>query len=140
LRMQKITLHNPSGLDTIAALKLSNSQTGINATICGSMWPGTCGIRMAACSLRIVSICLFLDVREAGETCSKHRVVRLMRVNKIRVTNSASAVRFPTLYAGWTSRWADRACRPPVNYPSLEINVTLAISPVVSQPLFLFLP
>ena len=27
---------------------------------------------------------VFLDLREAGETCSKHRVVRLMRVNKIR--------------------------------------------------------
>jgi putative transposase len=26
----------------------------------------------------------FLDLREAGETCSKHRVVRLMRANKIR--------------------------------------------------------
>lgn len=27
---------------------------------------------------------VFLDLREAGETCSKHRVTRLMRVNKIR--------------------------------------------------------
>jgi len=27
---------------------------------------------------------VFLDLREAGETCSKHRVKRLMRVNKIR--------------------------------------------------------
>jgi putative transposase len=27
---------------------------------------------------------IFLDLREAGETCSKHRVARLMRVNKIR--------------------------------------------------------
>src|SRR5580698_11172942 len=27
---------------------------------------------------------VFLDLREAGETCSKHRVMRLMRVNKIR--------------------------------------------------------
>jgi putative transposase len=27
---------------------------------------------------------VFLDLREAGETCSKHRVARLMRVNKIR--------------------------------------------------------
>lgn len=27
---------------------------------------------------------VFLDLREAGETCSKHRVSRLMRVNKIR--------------------------------------------------------
>jgi|SRR5581483_4984472 len=26
---------------------------------------------------------VFLDLREAGETCSKHRVTRLMRVNKI---------------------------------------------------------
>jgi len=27
---------------------------------------------------------IFLDLREAGETCSKHRVAHLMRVNKIR--------------------------------------------------------
>ena len=27
---------------------------------------------------------VFLDLREAGETCSKHRVARLMRVNKLR--------------------------------------------------------
>jgi putative transposase len=27
---------------------------------------------------------VFLDLLEAGETCSKHRVARLMRVNKIR--------------------------------------------------------
>ena len=27
---------------------------------------------------------VFLDLREAGETCGKHRVARLMRVNKIR--------------------------------------------------------
>jgi putative transposase len=27
---------------------------------------------------------VFLDLREAGETCSKHLVTRLMRVNKIR--------------------------------------------------------
>lgn len=27
---------------------------------------------------------VFLDLREAGETCSKHRVARLMRTNKIR--------------------------------------------------------
>ncbi len=26
---------------------------------------------------------IFLDLREAGETCSKHRVERIMRVNKI---------------------------------------------------------
>lgn len=27
---------------------------------------------------------IFLDLREAGETCSKHRVTRLMRINKLR--------------------------------------------------------
>jgi len=27
---------------------------------------------------------VFLDLREAGETCSKHRVARLMRINNIR--------------------------------------------------------
>jgi putative transposase len=30
---------------------------------------------------------VFLDLREAGETCSKHRVARLMRVNKIRAVS-----------------------------------------------------
>ena len=28
--------------------------------------------------------CVFLDLREAGETCSKHRVARLMRLNGLR--------------------------------------------------------
>ena len=27
---------------------------------------------------------VFLDLREAGESCSKHRVARLMRLNNIR--------------------------------------------------------
>jgi putative transposase len=27
---------------------------------------------------------VFLDLREAGETCSKHRVARLMRENQLR--------------------------------------------------------
>ena len=27
---------------------------------------------------------IFLDLREAGETCRKHRVARLMRVNQLR--------------------------------------------------------
>ena len=30
---------------------------------------------------------VFLDLREAGETCSKHRVARLMRVNNIRAAH-----------------------------------------------------
>lgn len=30
---------------------------------------------------------VFLDLREVGETCSKHRVARLMRVNKIRAAH-----------------------------------------------------
>lgn len=30
---------------------------------------------------------VFLDLREAGETCSKHRVARLMRVNNIRAVH-----------------------------------------------------
>ena len=28
---------------------------------------------------------IFLDLREAGETCSKHRVARIMRANHIKV-------------------------------------------------------
>jgi len=38
---------------------------------------------------------VFLDLREAGETCSKHRVVRLMRVNNLRA-----------LHGYRTRRWA----------------------------------
>jgi putative transposase len=30
---------------------------------------------------------VFLDLRESGETCSKHRVARLMRTNKIRAAH-----------------------------------------------------
>ncbi|MEO5987838.1 MAG: DDE-type integrase/transposase/recombinase [Candidatus Eisenbacteria bacterium] len=30
---------------------------------------------------------VFLDLREAGETCSKHRVARLMRVNNLRASH-----------------------------------------------------
>jgi HTH-like domain len=33
---------------------------------------------------------VFLDLREAGETCSKHRVARLMRANKIRAVRGYS--------------------------------------------------
>lgn len=36
---------------------------------------------------------IFLDLREAGETCSKHRVERLMRVNKIRALHGYRAPR-----------------------------------------------
>ena len=38
---------------------------------------------------------VFLDLREAGETCSKHRVARLMRENKLRA-----------LHAYRTRRWS----------------------------------
>ena len=31
---------------------------------------------------------VFLDLREAGETCSRHRVARLMRENKLRALHS----------------------------------------------------
>ena len=30
---------------------------------------------------------VFLDLREAGETCSKHRIARLMRINGIRAAD-----------------------------------------------------
>jgi transposase InsO family protein len=33
---------------------------------------------------------VFLDLREAGETCSKHRVARLMRANNIRAVRGYS--------------------------------------------------
>lgn len=37
---------------------------------------------------------IFLDLREAGETCSKHRVARLMRVNKIRALHGYRTQRY----------------------------------------------
>lgn len=49
---------------------------------------------------------VFLDLREAGETCSKHRVARLMRVNKLfaahgyrtrRQSNSKPSVLIPNV-------------------------------------------
>jgi len=36
---------------------------------------------------------IFLDLREAGETCSKHRVARIMRVNKIEAFHGYRAPR-----------------------------------------------
>ena len=37
---------------------------------------------------------VFLDLREAGETCSKHRVTRLMRINKIRAVRGYGTRRY----------------------------------------------
>jgi putative transposase len=44
---------------------------------------------------------IFLDLREAGETCSKHRVARLMRVNQIKARHGYRA---PRHNRGHTSR------------------------------------
>jgi len=37
---------------------------------------------------------IFLDLREAGETCSKHRVARVMRINKIRALHGYRSPRY----------------------------------------------
>jgi len=37
---------------------------------------------------------VFLDLREAGETCSKHRVARLMRANNIRALHGYRTRRY----------------------------------------------
>jgi putative transposase len=37
--------------------------------------------------------CVFGDLREAGETCGKHRVERLMRANKIKAVRGYKAPR-----------------------------------------------
>jgi putative transposase len=56
---------------------------------------------------------IFLDLREAGETCSKHRVARLMRVNRLRALHGyrtqgwsvgKPSVVIPTSCSG-SSRW-----------------------------------
>jgi putative transposase len=36
---------------------------------------------------------IFLDLREVGETCGKHRVARIMRVNKIKALRGYKAPR-----------------------------------------------
>ncbi len=57
---------------------------------------------------------VFLDLREAGETCSKHRVARLMRENRLRA-----------LHGYRTRRWT--VGRPAVLIPNLlkrQFNVT----------------
>lgn len=36
---------------------------------------------------------IFLDLREAGETCSKHRVARIMRANNLKALHSYRAPR-----------------------------------------------
>ena len=38
---------------------------------------------------------VFLDLREGGETCSKHRVMRLMRVNNLRALHGYRTRRWP---------------------------------------------
>jgi putative transposase len=38
---------------------------------------------------------VFLDLREAGKTCSKHRVARLMRVNHLRALHGYRMRRWP---------------------------------------------
>ena len=52
---------------------------------------------------------VFLDLREAGKTCSKHRVARLMRVNRLRAMHGyrtrrwsvgKPAVLVPNFYSG----------------------------------------
>jgi integrase len=37
------------------------------------------------------SLCVFGDLREAGQTCGKHRVARLMRQNKIKAVRGYKA-------------------------------------------------
>ena len=57
---------------------------------------------------------VFLDLREAGETCSKHRVARLMRANQIRARH------------GYRTR-RHSATKPAVLIPNvLERNFTVA--------------
>lgn len=38
---------------------------------------------------------IFLDLREAGETCSKHRIARIMRINHIKAFHGYRAPRYP---------------------------------------------
>ena len=44
---------------------------------------------------------IFLDLREAGETCSKHRVARIMRVNHIKALHGYRAPRYAKGSTAW---------------------------------------
>jgi putative transposase len=69
---------------------------------------------------------IFLDLREAGETCSKHRVARIMRVNRIRAvhgyrspryTRGSSALLAPnTLQRGFTVQRPNQAWVTDITY------------------------
>jgi putative transposase len=69
---------------------------------------------------------IFLDLREAGETCSKHRVARLMRMHKIRANygyrrpraggGRASAVAPNTLERGFNVSKPNRAWVTDITY------------------------
>ena len=56
---------------------------------------------------------VFLDLREAGETCSKHKVARLMRENKLRA-----------LHGYRTRRWS--VGKPAVLVPNLKRQFTVS--------------
>ena len=49
---------------------------------------------------------VFLDLREAGETCSKHRVARLMREAKLRALHGYRIRRWPVARPPSSSRTA----------------------------------
>ena len=69
---------------------------------------------------------IFLDLREAGESCSKHRVARIMRVNKMRALHGYRAPRYArghtslltpnTLQRGFTVQRPNKAWVTDITY------------------------
>jgi len=69
---------------------------------------------------------IFLDLREAGETCSKHRVARIMRVNNIKALHGYRAPRYArghtslltpnTLQRGFTVQRPNKAWVTDITY------------------------
>lgn len=57
---------------------------------------------------------VFLDLREAGETCSKHRVARLMRENNLRALHGYRTRRCPSVYAMGLLSDAERKSVEPI--------------------------
>ena len=55
---------------------------------------------------------VFLDLREAGETCSKHRVARLMRENGLRAQHG---------YRTW--RWSVSILAFAIDLPSCDLRL-----------------
>jgi len=68
---------------------------------------------------------VFLDLREVGETCGKHRVARIMRINKTRALRGYQTTR---LVAGRPSMVA-----PNTLQPGFTVDLAVEEAPMLPQ-------